>query len=235
VCLVYDHGEALAGQFPHLFRDNRKFLERSHNDCFARLERFLELARSGVDVLYHAERLLKLTHSSLELAIEDAPIRNDDDGVEHALIGGVVERRELVGEPSDGETLATSRRMLNQVPLTCTRFSRMRHELANSVELLIAGEDQEAFASFPAPLVLFLYLLNELAHEIEHAVACPGFLPQITGGVALLCRRHRRISSPAELPSVEGQEARLRPSEMRRHIDQVRINRKMCEAAAETQ
>jgi hypothetical protein len=66
--------------------------------------------------------LFKLTHSGLKLAIEDAPISNYDDGVERALIGGVMERRELVGKPSDGETLATPRRMLNQVPRTCTRL-----------------------------------------------------------------------------------------------------------------
>ena len=71
----------------------------------------------GVDVLDHAERLLELAHGGLELAVEDAPVGDDHDRVEHAPVGRVVQRRELVREPGDGEALAAAGRVLDQVAL----------------------------------------------------------------------------------------------------------------------
>ena len=87
-------------------------------------KRFLELARGRVDVLDHAKRLLELTHGGLQLAIENAPIGDDDDRVEDPPVGGVVERRELVREPGDGEALAAARRVLDQVALPSARLAR---------------------------------------------------------------------------------------------------------------
>src|SRR5262245_42769227 len=113
--------------------------------------------------------------------------------------------------------------MLDQVTLACAPLARAHYQPADGVEPLITREDQELITSFPAPLVLLLHLVNELTKKIEHAVAFPGFLPQVTGGVALLRGRHRRVSGTAELPSIEGQEARLRPGETGRHIDEVGI------------
>ena len=53
----------------------------------------------------------------LELPVEQAPVRDDDDGIEDALVLVVVERRELVGEPGDGEALPASGRVLDQISL----------------------------------------------------------------------------------------------------------------------
>ena len=117
VRLVDDHGEALARQLADLLRDHREFLERGDDDRLAELERLLELARSGVDVLHHAERLLELAHGGLQLPVEHAPVGDDDDRVEDAPVGGVVQRRELVREPGDGEALAAAGRVLDQVAL----------------------------------------------------------------------------------------------------------------------
>ena len=57
----------------------------------------------------------------------------------------------------------------------------MRHQFADGVELLVAREDQEALAGLAALLVFLLHLVDELAHQVEHAVARPGFIPQVTG------------------------------------------------------
>ena len=82
--------------------------------------------------------------------------------------------------------------------------ARVGDEPADGVELLVARVDQEALARLAALLVLLLHLVDELAHEIEHAVPRPGLLPQIARGVALPRGRHGRIAGPAELPWLKG-------------------------------
>src|SRR5262245_11233560 len=56
------YGKALAGQFPDLLCDHRELLQRGDDDGLAQFQRLFELARRGVDVLDHAERLLELAH-----------------------------------------------------------------------------------------------------------------------------------------------------------------------------
>src|SRR6266540_4730675 len=121
--------------------------------------------------------------------------------------------RELVREPGDSEALAAPRRVLNQVPLPGTGGARVPNQLANRVELLIAGKNERALARLAPVLVLLLNLVNELADEVENTVARPCFLPQVAGRIAAAGGRHRWVAGGAELALVEGQEARLRPSE----------------------
>src|SRR5690606_20786810 len=118
------------------------------------------------------------------------------------------------------------------VALAGAAAARIGDEPAYAVELLVTREDEETPAGLPALLILLLDLVDELAHEVEHAVARPGLLPEVGGGVTLLRRRHRRIAGAAELALVERQEARPLAREVRRHEDEVRVHREMCEAAA---
>ena len=230
--LVHDDGKALARQLADLLRDHRELLERRDDDRLARLERLLELARGGVDVLDHAQRLLELAHRRLELAVEHAAVGHDHDRVEDAPVAGIVQRRELVGEPRDGEALAAAGRVLDEVALPRAARAGVGHEPAHAVELLVAGEDEEAPAGLSALLVLLLDLVDELAHQVEHAVARPGLLPEVRGGVALARGRHGRVAGAAELALVEGQEARPRAGKVRRHVHEVRVHREVREAAA---
>src|SRR5207253_1087130 len=101
-------------------------------------------------------------------------------------------------------------RMRRSVMTTIESKTR-RSEISYSVELLIARIDQEALAGLTALIVLFFDLMNELAHEVEHAVPCPGFFPQVAGGVTLLRRRHGRIAGAAEFAAIKGKKARPRP------------------------
>src|SRR5256885_14028213 len=100
--LIDNHGEPLTRQLPDLLCDHGEFLERGYDNRLPRLERLFELPGGGVDVLDNAERLLELPHCALELAVEDTPVGDDDDRVEDAPVGRIVERRQLVCEPSDG-------------------------------------------------------------------------------------------------------------------------------------
>ena len=200
---VHDQGEALAGKLADLTGDDRKLLQRGDDDRPARLQGLAELARGLVDVLDYAEGLLELPDGLLELAVEHAPVGHHHHRVEDAPVVVVMQHREPVGEPGDGEALAAAGRMLDQVALAGAVVACVAHEPAHAVELLVAREDQEPPAR-PAPaVVLRLDLVNELPDEIEDAVAGPDPLPQVVGRKTRTGGRDRRIPRAAEATLVE--------------------------------
>ena len=87
---------------------------------------------------------------------------------------------------------------------TRTRGARVGHEFSHAVELLVARKDQEAVARLPPLVIFFLDLVNELPHEVEDAVARPGFFPQVPRGVPLPRWWNGRIAGTAELALVSG-------------------------------
>ena len=134
---------------------------------------------------------------------------------------------EPVGEPGDGEALAAPRRVLDEVALTRSPPPRIEDEPAHAVELLVAGEDEEAPSGLATVFVLFLDLVDELADEVEQAVARPRLFPEIGGGVAGPGRGHGGIAGAAEPAPVEGEEAGLAAGEVGRDVDQLRVDGEM--------
>ena len=229
---VHDQGESLTGKLADLTGDDRKLLQRGDDDRPARLQGLAELARGLVDVLHHAEGLLELPDGLLELAVEHAPVGHHHHRVEDAPIVVVMQHREPVGEPGDGEALAAAGGMLDQVAFTGAVIACVAHQPAHAIELLVARKYQEPPAR-PAPaIVLHLDLVDELPDEIEDAIAGPDPLPQVVGGEAHTGGRDRRISSAAEAPLVEGQEPGSGAGELGGHEHLFRIHREVGEAAS---
>jgi hypothetical protein len=85
----------------HLLADVGELLERGDDDVLLLLQRLLQFL-SAVRVRHHAQRLLERPDRPVELSVQHPPVGDDDDGVEDAAVVGVVERRELVGQPGDG-------------------------------------------------------------------------------------------------------------------------------------
>ena len=229
--LVHDHREALAGQLADLLGDDRELLQGGDDDGPARLEGLAELARGVVDILHHPEGLLELPDAALELAVEDPPVGHHHDRVEDAPVAAVVQHRELVGEPRDGEALAAAGRVLDEVAFAGAVVARVPHEPAHAVELLVAREDEEARAGLAPAVVLGLDLVDELADEVEDAVAGPDLLPQVVGGKAGPGGRDRRVPRAAEASPVERQEAGLRPGEAGGHEHLFGVDGEVGEAA----
>ena len=230
--LVHDYGEALARKLADLLGDDGKLLQRGDDDGPSGLQRLAELARRMVDVLHHAEGLLELPDGALELAVEHAPVGHHDDRVEDAPVVEIVQDREAVGEPGDGEALAAAGEVLDQVALAGAVVARVAHEPAHAVELLVAREDQEAPAGLAPALVLRLDLVDELADQVEHAVAGrPDPLPQVVGRIARPGGWDRRIPGAAEASLVERQEAGLGPGERSGHEHLLRVHGEVGEAA----
>jgi hypothetical protein len=68
----------------------------------------------AVGVLDHAQRLLERPDGLVELAVQHPGIGDDDDGVQDTAVVGVVERRELVGQPGDGHAVAAAAKTLDR-------------------------------------------------------------------------------------------------------------------------
>src|SRR5712664_1635568 len=135
-------------------------------------------------------------------------------------------------EPGDREALAAAGGVLDQIALTCSVASSVGDQLAHGIELLVAGKDEETLAGLAAPVILLLDLVDELADEVEHAVASPDVLPEVARGVAFLGRRDGRVPGPAEAPLVERKEHGLPPSKARGDEHQLRIHREVGQAPA---
>ena len=169
-------------QFPHLVLNDRELLQRGDDDGLAVLQRLLELAAGGVDVLHDAQRLLEGKHLSLELAVQHPAVGDDDDGVEYPPLLGIVERGKLVGKPGDGLALAAPGTVLDEIDLPCPVLTGIRHQAADRIELVVTREQEPLRAGLSALVVLLLDDLDEVLHQVQHAVPAPCPFPEVGRG-----------------------------------------------------
>lgn len=99
--------------------------------------------------------------------------------------------------------------MLNQIPVARPVVSRMRDQAPNGIELVIARKDQTLLTGLAAAIVFILHFVNEVLHEVEHAVARPDPVPEIGGRIRYPGWRDWRIACTAETALVEGEESRV--------------------------
>ena len=153
--------------------------------------------------------LFELPDGPLELPVEHTPVGHHDDRIEDAPIVVVVQYREPVGEPGDGEALAAAGRMLDQITLAGAVVACVAYEPADAVELLVAREDEEVLAGSAPAVVFVLDLVDELADQVKNAVSRPDPIPEVVRRIAGPGGRNRRVPRAAEAPLVERQEPGL--------------------------
>ena len=137
----------------------------------------------------------------------------------------------MMSQPRDGEGLAASRRVLYQVALSRSPLASVAPPVAARSRVAGSGEKSGSACPSFCPVVFLLNLVDELAHQVQHAVPRPGLLPQVRSRISGLSGRDGRIAGATELPLVEGQEIGLRPCQLSSHIDQIRVNGEMGQAA----
>ena len=86
VGFVYDNGKAFCFQRLDLIHNHREFLQRGDDNGLAIFKRILELTRSFIDILDHAQGLLELLHRLLKLPVKHATVCNHDDRVKDTPI-----------------------------------------------------------------------------------------------------------------------------------------------------
>ena len=172
---------ALLGHFEQPARDEGKLLESRDDHRDRILERLGKLPRAPVDPMHDAALVFELVDRVLELLIEHDPIGDHNDAVEDARVGGIVQGREPMGQPTDRVALAAACGMLDEVVVTHTLAASRVHQHAYRFELVVAGEDHGLRLNLAAPIVALLVGLqvDEASEEVEQAVALQHLFPEV--------------------------------------------------------
>jgi hypothetical protein len=76
----------------------------------------------------------------LQLRIQDVAVGDDNDGVEHRLVGLVMQHRQPVGQPGNAVGLAGACRVLDQVPVSWPLRTGCLDQLGHGLPLVEARE-----------------------------------------------------------------------------------------------
>ena len=198
--LVDDDGEAPATlPGPDLVEDERELLHGGDDDLLAGLDEAAQIART-VRVADRGAHLRGLPDGVADLAIQDSPVGDDDDGIEHGRPVSF-EFDQLVPEPCDGVALAAARRVLDQVFSPGAALGRIAEEVSHHVDLVVTGPDLLPRLP-PCPVVATLHQLGVVLDDIGQALARQHLAPQVVG---LQSVRVRRIAGAVVPAPVEWQ------------------------------
>ena len=194
--LVDDDGEAPAPLLvADLVEDERELLYCRDDDLLAALDKLAEVTRA-FGMADGGPDLGELLDRVVDLLVEDAPVGDHNDGIEHLHVV-LPETNQLVGEPGDGVGLPATGRMMNEIPFPCAVPARIGQELAHHVELMVARPDLHL------PLLACLLILNlddlrVILQDVGQPVAGEQARPEVVGLEAIRVRSdsRRRRSSP---------------------------------------
>ena len=122
--------------------------------------------------------VFKLIDCVLQLLIQHAPVCNDDDGVENAIVGIVMEAGKLVRQPGDGIAFTAASRMLDEIVVAGAVGSSVGNEFADHVKLMVAGENKGLFFDcLPPDFDIFAFQMDEAPDDLQPTVFGPNLLP----------------------------------------------------------
>jgi hypothetical protein len=75
----------------------------------------------------------------LQLRIQDVAVGDDNDGVEHRLVGLVMQHRQPVGQPGNAVGLAGACRVLDQIPASWPLLTRCLNQIRDCLPLMEAS------------------------------------------------------------------------------------------------
>ena len=230
VGLVREHRKALALERAALFADLGEGigegLQGHADDGHATGQRLDELSglgtlRAGGDGLELAGRVHQLVHGVLELAVQHLAVRDHEDGVEHLVPGGGVERGHAVGGPRDGVRLAGAGGVLDEVLVPRTLLPRGGGQPGDGAPLVVAREADLRGVRLRARARIHLSLVvhvRELGEDAQPRVPLQGLLPEVGGARAV---RVGRVARAVVVAPVERQERRSPALELGGHVDVV--------------
>ena len=212
---------------PDLVEDERELLHRRDDDLLPALDKLAEVTRA-VGMTDGGPDLGELLDRVADLLVEDAPVGDHDDGVEHPRVV-LPEPDQLVGEPGDGVGLPATGRMLDEIPLPGTVPARIGQEPAHHVELMVARPDLHLLL-LARLLVLGLDDLRVVLQDVGQPVAGEQARPEVVGLEAV---RVGRVPGAVVPALVEGQEPRGLALEVRAEPHLVVVHREVRHRAAE--
>ena len=123
--------------------------------------------------------MFELVDRVLELLIEHDAIGDHDHAVEDAIVGGIVQRRELMRQPPDRVALTAPGGMLDEDVVPHALATRGVHQPSHRFELMVAGKDHGLCLDLAALIVTFLVDLqvDEAGKNVEQAVTLQHLFP----------------------------------------------------------
>lgn len=97
--------------------------------------------------------------------------------------------------------------MLNQVALAGAVGAGVANQAAHRFELVVAGKDENLLACFATFVVFFVVNVDKLVNQVENAVPCPDFFPEVGVGEFTAGGAGGRVAGPLVVAFVEGEEA----------------------------
>ncbi len=175
MCLVDDDGIPAHGKLTDLLRDEGELLEGGDDNGHAGPKGLRQLRGVHIDLLYNTLLVLELVDGVLELLVQHHAVRDNDDGIKDPFVLVVVEAGEPVGQPGDGIRLPAPGGMLDEVVLAHALFTCVIHECADTIELMVPGEDH----GFYLDLLLLHLEVYEPCQDIEETVPLKDLLPEV--------------------------------------------------------
>ena len=210
-----------------LVEDEWELLHRRDDDLLAGLDEPAQIARA-LCVPDRRADLGVLLDRVPNLPVEDAPVRDHDDGVEDRDVV-LRESDKLVCEPRDGVALAAACGVLDEVAVPGAAGAGVGEQVPHRVDLVVARPDL-GLLPLAGLLVLRLHDLGVVLEDIGQALAGQHLAPQVVGLEPVGVGRVARAVVPA---AVEGQEPRCLALEVRAEANVVFVDREVRDAAAE--
>ena len=210
-----------------LIEDKGELLDGGDDDLLIGLDELAEIA-GALGMAHRRGDLGELLDGVPYLLVKDAPVGDDDDGIEDFLLI-LFEANELVGEPGDRVRLAAACRVLDQVASTGTNLPGVGKEFTNYVELVVTRENLFSLLSAG----LFVFFLDDLCvvlQDICQALTGEDVFPE---EVRLEPVRVRGVAGTVVVAQVEGEEPRRLPRKMGAETHPVFVHGEVRDAATE--
>ena len=176
--------------------------------------------------------LHELLDRGLDLAVEDAPISDDDHRVEDLItcvITDALEANQLVSQPGDRVRLAAAGRVLDEVALARAMLSHIGESLPHELQLVIPRPHLLAFFLAGA----WIWLLHDLGvvlKDVGEALRGEHLAPEVVGFEALGVGR---VAGAVVMALIERQKPRPLALEFGAHPHLAVVHREVHHAAAE--
>ena len=181
---IHDNCKSLIGRI-HFLIDDRELLKGSDNYPCPVLDGLLQLLRVLVDLHDHAFHMVELVDCILQLAVKDAPVRDDDNGLEDLFIICIMKTAQAVGKPGNGIRFAGTGTVLDQIILPRTVDLHIREQLGHDIQLVVSREDHALRLNLTGLFITINLQMQILLQYLKQPVPAKDVLPEISSVIAV--------------------------------------------------
>jgi hypothetical protein len=172
--------------------------------------------------------LCELLDRVANLLVQNAPVSDDDDRVEHRAVVSA-QTDELMRKPGDRVGFAAARRVLDQIPLTGSALLGIGEQPVDHVQLVVPRPDLNGLL-LAGPVVFRFDNLRVVLENVGQPIPGEQAFPEVIGLQAIGVRR---VAGAVVPTLIEGQEPGALPLEMCAEADLVVVHAEVDDASPE--